>query len=681
MIGRQYFFLSSLAIYSIFSGFVYGISTNGPLYTSIILDNNAIYAVDRQNGAYTQVAICPGPLGGITDFSLLNSTTAYALNGGDSNVYSINLQTGAGKLVTSTPLLNNDLFAITVANSSTAYVVDYGSQDIYSIDLQTGAHSLFTTLPGTPGPTDIVVGNNSTAYVVGYNDNNIYAINLQTGASQIVTASPVGSPSSPGLQGITLANNTTAYVSGAFGGDIYRVDLATGTSTLVSSFSGSSLENVAVDHTTVYSVNNIGGQVYAVNLSNGSSYILADITAANATGLVGAALLLQMGGPRLSGNNLKVANYLNANAPLQTIRLLALLTDSELPPALMSVAPTRNAFSTFASQNAFLAASQTVADHGRQKRYHRQLPSETNIALLADNSDTISYFSCAEKSQTTIWIAPFGEYVHQSKQNQAPVFNIGLGGVVAAIEWTGEENNAIGLGGTYVYSKVNEEKNTGSANINQGFVTLYGTVNADRWYFDLGVWGGYYHSGNQRNIAFPGIDTVASSSINGWQLAPHFETGYDGFWMTNCNVSRFGIEPFVMTDWVANWERGFKETGAGSLNMGQKSRFCSLIRAEGGLRFHEIVQFDWGRLVFREKASYAYQQAFGTGRLTAYLVGSPGNFVVETLTAVQNLGVVEFSMLFISRNTKVPYLDLRFQDEFGSQYQSYQGVIEIGKTF
>jgi len=115
--------------------------------------------------------------------------------------------------------------------------------------------------------------------------------------------------------------------------------------------------------------------------------------------------------------------------------------------------------------------------------------------------------------------------------------------------------------------------------------------------------------------------------------------------------------------------------------MGQKNRFCSLLRCETGLRLHEIVNFDWGRLVFREKGSYTYQKAFHTGRLSAFLIGSPGSFTVTTLTGAQNLGVFEFSMLYLSSNSKIPYLDLHYQGEFGSNYQSHQGILEIGKEF
>jgi uncharacterized protein with beta-barrel porin domain len=115
--------------------------------------------------------------------------------------------------------------------------------------------------------------------------------------------------------------------------------------------------------------------------------------------------------------------------------------------------------------------------------------------------------------------------------------------------------------------------------------------------------------------------------------------------------------------------------------MGQKGRFCSLVRGETGIRFHEIAEISWGRIVFSEKASYAYQKAFHTGSINAFLVGTPGSFSVDTLTGAQNLGVAEFSMLFVSSNPKTPYVDLRYQGEFGSRYQSHQGIVEIGKNF
>ena len=107
----------------------------------------------------------------------------------------------------------------------------------------------------------------------------------------------------------------------------------------------------------------------------------------------------------------------------------------------------------------------------------------------------------------------------------------------------------------------------------------------------------------------------------------------------------FGVGPFALADWVATWEHGFSEHGVVDYNVHQKGKFCSLFRGETGLRFHEIVKFDWGHLVFLEKGSYAYQKMFGTGTVTASFIGIPGSTgTYTTLSGAQNLGVVEFSV-------------------------------------
>lgn len=72
---------------------------------------------------------------------------------------------------------------------------------------------------------------------------------------------------------------------------------------------------------------------------------------------------------------------------------------------------------------------------------------------------------------------------------------------------------------------------------------------------------------------------------------------------------------------------------------------------------------------------------FHTGAVTALLVGVPSSFTVTTLTGAQNLGLVEFSMLFKPFKRTLPYVELRYQGEFGSRYQSHQGMLEIGKDF
>lgn len=691
MSSRNLFFSASIISQVLTAAVFANVSAQSVGFTAGSLDNN-IYAIDLQSGLYSAIKSgLPNP----SDLAVANANTAYILGSGDGNIYALNLNNNSLSLVTPTPLPAADnLTAIALANNNTAYVTGNVSNTIYSVNLQSGAFSSIANIAGNPGLDDIAIKNTTTAYTIGVNNNTIYLVNLQTGASSVVATIP----GSPEIDGIALANSTTAYVTGAGDSTVRVVDLQTGASSIVTTIlGGPTLAGISIDGTTAYTVSN-NDFVYAVNLVDGSVTRLAVFPFA--VGIKGIALFMQVPTQGLSGNNRKFAKYLNKNAPIDVVREFALLNKG-LASALESAAPTRNAFMTYASQNAYVAASQVVSDHTRGRRIHQQMASREFIAsefssdeLLVDASDTAGQISfcrkpviypkarCEKKNDPyTFWVTPFGEYAQGKSQNQTPGFNIGLGGVLAAFELNREDEDLIGFGAAYVYDHVHEDNGAGHANVNQGFLTVYGTSNENNWYFDLGLWGGYYHGNNQRNISFPGVKATAKSNVHGWQIAPHIEVGYDGFNFPDNERNWFGIEPFLMGDWIANWEHGFKEHGAGSLNIGQKERFCSLLRGETGLRFNEIAQYDWGQLVFREKISYAAQRAFHTGTITGFLVGFPGSFTVKTLTETQNLGVGELSMVFIFNNPNAPYIDIRYEGEFGSRFQSHLVMLEIGKDF
>lgn len=388
----------------------------------------------------------------------------------------------------------------------------------------------------------------------------------------------------------------------------------------------------------------------------------------------------------LSGNNLRLANYLNAYAPTTFVSSIAVL-GSELKAGLAAVSPTRNCLSTFAAQNGQMASNQSLIDHMHLKRLERLAKLKTTLAGEGINRE--GYIAGPiqrpseplKKNSYTAWSAPFGEYAKGKGNGQLPDFEAGVGGIVAGFDFNFDEKKSVGVGGAYVYTHLHTSNDAGKANINQGYLTVYSEFVASDWYFDLALWGGYYSSANERHITYSDIDETARATIQGWQLTPHFEVGYDG-WLGGVSQSDWlGVEPFLLIDWVADWERSFSEKGAGVYNMGQEGRFCSLFRGETGIRLQQVIQGEWGRLFFTEKGSYAYQKAFNTGHITAFLVGAGGSFTVDTWEQAQNLGVFEFSLLFSPKSRKIPYFDIRYQGEFGSRYQSHQGVLEIGKTF
>jgi hypothetical protein len=664
-----------------------------------VLDSGfgVVYAVSPTTGQYSVVGPTPplssnayNGLGLVGD--LLYTPHSFSPGG----IEQINRLTGVSSLATPNPATR--LADIAIANDTLAYVLGV-NYNIYSVNLQTGQSSLVTPSPLTSGNLGnlTLTSDEQTAYVVASNDL-VYRVNLQNGSSSVITSTPIPAG---GLQGIALSNDRLAYVVGA-DDNVYAVDLTTGAATLItpSPVAGNpSLYFIILDPTSNGTIAYTGGfntgQVYKVDLTNGSYIPL--LTPPPPTGVASAQGLVFFLAPiprittnSLHGNNRIFAGYLNTNAPLSTILLFTPLSGGTLTKALESAAPTRNAFATFASQNGYLASSQTVTDHMRRRRFANS-PLSSSKANIASNdllADASGRFRRNKKTDTTPpqgyitgWVSGFGEYAKEKKQQQTPAFSAGLGGAVAAADYNCVNGNVVGGGIAYVHTHVDEKENAGTANVDQGYLTVYGTLHATKWYSDLGLWGGYYHADNHRKISFPGFHATAKSSLHGWQLAPHIEMGYQNVISNPCLAKVFGIDPFLMGDWVANWEHGFREHGASPLNAKQNGRFSSLFRGETGLRFYETVCIDWGRIIFEEKASYAYQKMFGTGVITAFLVGSPGAFTVTTLTSAQNLGVAEFSMLFQPNNRKMPYVDLRYQGEFGSHYQSHQGILEIGKAF
>ncbi len=649
----------------LFGGMIYGdvtpnitVGATGPLYVSGINDRD-VFAVDVQNATYTTVGtISSASL--IFQITLLDRQTALITDPVDNNLYTMNLQTGSFAVNQTFPV-NGIPEAVDILNATTGFAV--GGSNVYQFNPQNSSNSFFATIPGSSSLLGIAIRDASSAYIIGSSTNALYFLNLMTGISSVVVTFPFAfHPTS-----IRLANRDTAFVT-ELSGTIYQVDLNTGVFTPVNPipFGNDNAYGSALNGNTIYPVDANSNDVYAVNILNGTVTTILNI--AGLPGLQSDAFFPQILTTGLTANNLSFSNYLNNNAPVYVIRSFA-LQGTNLGQALESAAPTRNAFLTFASQNAYLASSQALIDHSRQKRFHYQ--SNTTSLVASAKLEMPQKSFC---KPWNVWVTPFGEYAHVRAQHQTPKFNMGVGGALVGADYNFTNENLVGFAGSYVFTHVKE---AGKANINQGFLSAYSTFNWVAFYTDFSIWGGYYRGKNHRYIVFPGVSETALAKISGWQIASHFEFGYNPF--QSC-MKWFGVEPFAMADWVGNWEGAFSEHGAGDFNVGQNDRFCSFLRAESGLRFHQVIEFECGsRLVFREKGSYAYQKAFKTGRITAFLIGSPGNFTVDTLTGSQNLGVFEFLALY--NTTCGVYTEFRYQGEFGSSYLSNQAMLEIGYNF
>ncbi len=540
-----------------------------------------------------------------------------------------------------------------------------------------------------PGITGIAVLNSSTAYVVGYNDNNIYRVNLIDGTYDLVTPTPVGWPGSPNILSIALASPTRAYVVGNQDNNVYLVDLETGESTLVTSVpvdEGAALINVGLYGGKLYTVGNLSGNVYVVDLATGASRSFATIPGAiywtGGMGIfAGEGGELSIPPEGLLGNNLVLARYLNQYASDALRNALAQLGSVPLDRALKAVLPTRNSLVFSVSQKALISSAHVIFNHLWQRRFAMDQMELLSAGALRSEEDLFAFDDGGARASCSLWAAPFFKRLKEREQQHLPAFSASQGGGIVGAEYIFGNSHTIGIAGSGIFTKVTQDNRLGDAKLKQGTFSLYGQYNLSALFFHAAISVGSYSAENHRRISFPGVNELAIASIEGWQLAPHFEIGYMNFKHLNSGVNRFNLEPFLGVNFVLNREKGFKERGAGDYCMGQKNRSASLFCLEHGVRLHQRFVCSRGEVVLREKISYSRFVPMKGEKMTAFLTNSSNDFVIEVGEQPQSLGVAEFSFFYKPFNSLLPHVGASYRADVGGRHQSHRIALEVGLRF
>ncbi len=408
----------------------------------------------------------------------------------------------------------------------------------------------------------------------------------------------------------------------------------------------------------------------------------------------------------LSGNNKKVANYLNKHAPNSAAFAdLASLSGDTLKKALESVSPSRNALPIFAAQNLYFSLSEVVSSHLSQHRFLKDLSGKNetlamqlfeedmgdSIGYLADASENpqlTSWCPAPEKMKTArqnpcdfcpekpyaFWVGAFAENLHQNSHHQTPGFNSLSEAVFAAFDYYAQRGVAGATTG-YAHTQLWDQHHMGKANVNYYYSSVYGTAQNAPFYMDFAAWGGYLDIHSERNISFPGFHKTAKAHYHAWQFSPHLELGGD------IDKSWGGFEPFVAFDYVNTWQVGFKEHGADSMNMKQKNHHSSMLRSSAGLRIYENWTWNSGTLLLKQQVAYVNRKIFRTGQVNAAIVGGTGSFFVEALQPTQNLGAAAFEAFFAPSNPRSAQFSLGYFGEFGAGTQLNQIILKIIKEF
>ena len=730
-------FINSIAINGFGNGIIGGQDTTGtsPPYAAIISSSGIATPINLGiiNGSIFAVAINASGQGliggedGVFAYAAFVSPSGIAtpintgLPSGFISAVSINFS-GQG-LIGGENNTTSDAYAALVAPSGTVTPITLGINGVINSaainasgqgliggvdNTSTAAYAAIISPSGTATsvsglPNGIIYGvaiNASGLGIIGGQENALPAI------AAFVSPSGIATPINTGLSTIGQINSVAINASGL--GIIGGQD-GTGTfpayAALVSPSSAVIPITLGLSNGTITSVAiNDFGQGLIGGLDNNSNAAYAAIVSSSgiatpitlgfngAIATVSLSLLSSIPTGSLSGNNLIFAKYINKNAPQDAFYFVPAVLDGTLSRALESAAPTRNAFSLYTASNNLFYLTTGLSNHLRNRsRYIRAVAPTSTAAIASKPKDfqseellaSLSDFQkprnavMSDKKKNSIWFEAIGAIAYQKAQHQTPGFQPASGGAILAYDGKTSEHTRLGIGISYLFTHLHEKEKAGHSNINQEDLFIYGSWENKQFYLDGCLLGGLFQVDQVRKIHMTGFDFKSTSHPHGWQLLPHLELGYH---YTRSEGVELTINPFIMVDWANAWQHSYKEKGKGPFNAGQKSHHSSLVRTEGSLRFYETLFFDNWDLVFQEKVGYVNVHSFGTGRVQAFLVGSPGAFTVSTLTSNQNLGVAELALIFAPHSSSLTST-IFYQGEFGSKYKSHQVALEFAWNF
>ncbi len=610
-----------------------------------------------------------------------------------------------------TPFTSPALVAIS-PDSSFAYLSNYvGTPNIYVIQTATNTATILNNITGTPfsSPIGVAISLDGTfGYITDTTGKVFYVDTATNTATQLVT-NLTGTPFSAPIGVAISPDSSFVYVADPGSSSVFLIDPKTNTATnkiAVPSIGAPSSNPIAIspDGQFAYVGGGAGASIYSIDVATGRVLSTSNASGIPFTGPLWVAMPLpRISTTTLSGNNLILANYLNQNAPFPTQLPFALLSGNALIQALEMAAPTRNAFFTFAAQINQIAIGNLLSDRMTQIRFRNQkakaVPSlasylnEIDLDSLYAESEYPYYYktryrappppaSSSKKEPRErfggIWLGGFGQYSREKSQDQTPSFHAGSTGAILGLDFRSVAapfSRILGLAAAYAYTNLHENEGFGRARLNQGVGGFYGDFSAKHGYANFAFWGGYYQAHNIRNIAFSNIQGEARMKTEGWMFTPHVEIG------ARMVSGWLGASLFTLADFVHSWEKGASESGNTPLNFHQKGRKASLARSETGIRLQETFSYPWGTVSLNQKGSYAYQKTLKTGRITAFLIDSPGEFTVNTFKSSGNLGIAEFGVLLTPEKKQYPEWSLSYHGEIGSQYQSHEGTFEITLHF
>ncbi len=299
-------------------------------------------------------------------------------------------------------------------------------------------------------------------------------------------------------------------------------------------------------------------------------------TPANLPDTVNLIVTLEPFSQLVTSKNAKQVAYcldnLTPGADLANVigQLQNLSTLEEINEAVFSLQPSLFKGMVLSQENNNIRITQSI------NQYVRNLCPPTCVSM--PKVSTTKESTCTQKSSPmNLWFDVLGDFAHQRRIEDEHGFHTKSAAVMTGFDYKFFDRLYVGLTTGYSYSSVQWSESVGKGDINSLYVGFYNSY-VHPWFFVNGsVLGTANWYDAKRDMEFGSIDREARHDNFGGGLTAHVDTG------VTWDIKKFQVRPFVAGYYTYLHETGYKEEGAGSLDLKVGSQNYNLLRGEIGL--------------------------------------------------------------------------------------------------
>jgi outer membrane autotransporter protein len=225
------------------------------------------------------------------------------------------------------------------------------------------------------------------------------------------------------------------------------------------------------------------------------------------------------------------------------------------------------------------------------------------------------------------WLDAWGIFGSLDGDGNSAGVDYTLAGTTLGVDYRPTDHWIAGLAAGYAYTTFDLDGRKTNSQAHNAQAALYGGYIAPRFYVGASARYAFGSNESERRIAFGSIDRIATGDFDSHDFGARIEAG--------ANVVRFGtatLQPLAAFDWSQLGQDGFRETGAGALDLDVDSENTTSLLSSFGARLHGRVEIDEETSMVPElRAMWLHE--FGDldrivrGRLTGAVTG--GDFRVR----------------------------------------------------